>query len=272
MVLPRHPALRSPLHRIPVLWSLYRPLLRSSRRTKQLPLPEEHVSALQSYIRQSFKEGRHLAGIEKVRRKLVEAEQLLRVLEEATTSSTKANQVRTLAAHLAARESLRPPRSSSDAVPAPEAARRKPKIYPSIMHSTQFYHPIPRLRPQPIGISMTIFNRRRTSQRRFDKLEQAKELIKLAQAEERFEFELTRGGRGGGKGRAVDGAVKNSGRLGEEWREWIKDAREREKREAARSKLRISPELQAQAREANRARERRRAAAAAARRASATAS
>lgn len=74
MVLPRHGLLRSPLHRVPVLWSLYRPLLRSSR-LGQLNLPLEHVSALQNYIRQRFKHGRHLTGVGKVRTSLVEAEQ-----------------------------------------------------------------------------------------------------------------------------------------------------------------------------------------------------
>ena len=74
MVLAHHPLLRSLLHRIPVLWSLYRPLLRSSRLT-QLHLPVEHVSALQNYIRQRFKHGRHSTAVEKVRTMLIEAEQ-----------------------------------------------------------------------------------------------------------------------------------------------------------------------------------------------------
>ncbi|KAG0660778.1 hypothetical protein C6P46_004462 [Rhodotorula mucilaginosa] len=249
MVLPRHGLLRSPLHRVPVLWSLYRPLLRSSR-LGQLNLPLEHVSALQNYIRQRFKHGRHLTGVGK----------LLDQLETAHESSTKAKQVCTLAAHLAARESLRPPRP-----PRPvQKPLRKPRVYPSIMHATQFYHPIPRLRPQPIEITMTIFNRRRTSQRRYDKLEQAKQFVQLAQAEERFKQDLlARPGRGrAGTGGGGGGEARGQGRLGDEWRTWIKDAREREKREVARSKLRISPELQEQARKANRARELRRAQAA----------
>lgn len=105
------------------------------------------------------------------------------------------------------------------------------------MHATQFYHPIPRLRPQPIEITMTIFNRRRTSQRRYDKLEQAKQFVQLAQAAERFEQDLlpwSGRGRSGGEG-------KGQGRLGDEWRTWIKDAREREKREVARSKVGRQP-------------------------------
>lgn len=75
MGLVRCPALRSPLHRIPVLWSLYRPLLRSSRQDR-LQLPAEHASALQSYIRQTFKQGRRLTGLDNVRKRLVEAEQV----------------------------------------------------------------------------------------------------------------------------------------------------------------------------------------------------
>ena len=103
------------------------------------------------------------------------------------------------------------------------------------MHATQFYHPIPRLRPQPIEITMTIFNRRRTSQRRYDKLEQAKQFVQLAQAEERLEQDLLPWS---GRGRSgTGGEGKGQGRLGDEWRIWIKDAREREKREVARSKV-----------------------------------
>lgn len=158
--------------------------------------------------------------------------QLLDQLENAHESATKAEQVRTLAAHLAARESLQPAHQ-----PQPVKPRQKPRVYPSIMHATQFYHPIPRLRPQPIEITMTIFNRRRTSQRQYDKLEQAKQFVQLAQAEERFEQDLlVRFGRGR-SGTGGDGEAKGQGRLGDEWRTWIKDAREREKREVARSKV-----------------------------------
>ncbi|GAA5881774.1 hypothetical protein JCM3774_000871 [Rhodotorula dairenensis] len=268
MVLARHPALRSPLHRIPVLWSLYRPLLRAARQG-QLQLPADRVSALQNYIRQGFRQGRHLVGLDKVRRKLVEAEQLLEQFKVATESPAKANQIQRLAAHLAAREALRIPSQPRRPVPV---HRPKPRVYPSIMHATQFYHPVPRLRPQPIEITMTIFNRRRTSQRRYDKLELANEWVKYARAEEQFEQELVRraskgrsssddGGGGGGGGKTP----LDRPRLGDEWRDWIKDAREREKREMARSKLRISPELQEKARAANRIREERRRAAASAR-------
>lgn len=116
---------------------------------------------------------------------------------------------------------------------------RKPRVYPSIMHATPFYHPIPRLRPQPIEITMTIFNRRRTSQRRYDKLELAKEMIKYAQAEDKFEQDLFPRA---AKGRSSSGPGRlkvPDHRLGDEWRDWIKDAREREKREVARSKVRV---------------------------------
>lgn len=72
--LPR--ALHSPLHRVPVLWSLYRPLLRSTNDYSRLQLPVEHAQALTSYIRLRFKQGRHLRGLDKVRKQLIEAEQV----------------------------------------------------------------------------------------------------------------------------------------------------------------------------------------------------
>lgn len=131
---------------------------------------------------------------------------------------------------------------------------------------------------------MTIFNRRRTSQRRFDKVERAKEFVRLARSEEDFERRLApAGGRAAKKG-------KDEGGFAGEWQAWIKEAGEREKREIARSnvsnfalniawlslnlhpirQLRIPDELREKAREANRSRERRRAQAAAARRAAAS--
>lgn len=78
---------------------------------------------------------------------------------------------------------------------------------------------------------MTIFNRRRTSQRRFDKLEQANEYIRLAQSEEAFEVDVARQVRGGKK------PPPTAQKMGDEWRAWRRDARAREMREVARSKV-----------------------------------
>lgn len=69
------PVLRSPLHRVPVRWSLYRPLLRAAR-SVDLELPEQAATALSAYIKNGFRQNRRLGAIEPVRRKLREAEQV----------------------------------------------------------------------------------------------------------------------------------------------------------------------------------------------------
>ncbi|BGP43847.1 hypothetical protein JCM10449v2_007904 [Rhodotorula kratochvilovae] len=94
---------------------------------------------------------------------------------------------------------------------------------------------------------MMIFRRRRASQKRYDKLETAREMLALAHAELVFDTKV------GARGK------RETWRWGDEWREWIADARVKEAREQARNAMRIPPEMQRQAREAGKERERRRA-------------
>ncbi|KPV73077.1 uncharacterized protein RHOBADRAFT_46172, partial [Rhodotorula graminis WP1] len=69
---PPHALLSSPLHRIPTLWSLVRPLLRAARTA---PLPPPHRDALANHVRAHFRLHRNLGNVERVRRKLVDAQQ-----------------------------------------------------------------------------------------------------------------------------------------------------------------------------------------------------
>lgn len=65
--------LSSPLHRQPIRWSLYRPLLQLSA---SLPLPQQQRNVLQSYIREEFKRNWKMKSVERVKRKVVEGEQV----------------------------------------------------------------------------------------------------------------------------------------------------------------------------------------------------
>ncbi|BGP66318.1 hypothetical protein NBRC10512v2_007726 [Rhodotorula toruloides] len=66
------PALLSPLHRFPVLWCSYRPLLRAARTA---PLDEHHRLAIEQYIKREFRQWRSLRTVNKVKPKLREAEE-----------------------------------------------------------------------------------------------------------------------------------------------------------------------------------------------------
>ncbi|GAA5914321.1 hypothetical protein JCM8208_004434 [Rhodotorula glutinis] len=246
---PPHALLSSPLHRIPTKWSLFRPLLRAAR---SAPLDHHHRDALYAHVRHHFKHARGLGSVERARRKLVEAEQFLHQLDSASHSSTHLDRLRALASHLLLRQPPPPPRSSrSSAVPTPSPSRKpKPFLSPSILPSTSFHPPLSRLRPQPLATSMMIHRRRRASQKRYDTLDMARDMVELGRAEDEFERAVGVGMGGGERG--------EGGRWGDEWRAWMVDAREKEAREQARNALVVPPELQRQAREAARERERRR--------------
>ncbi|GAA6038710.1 hypothetical protein JCM8097_002359 [Rhodosporidiobolus ruineniae] len=231
--------LQLPAHRLAVRWSLYRPLLLAANIPQLEPTQQQ---ALKSYVRDEFRRNRKLQGEQRIRRKLVEGEKFLQDLQQASTSTVILDRMRQLASHLVARHSVspRPPPRPSSPAPSPRTTRR-----PSIIHSTLFHPPMQRLRPQPIGLSMMIFNRRRAMQKRFDRAVVAKELAGYGRDEEQFE-------NAAGVGKVV------GGRWGAEWQDWIREAKGKEMKEYKRNEMRISPELQAQARKASRQRERQR--------------
>lgn len=74
---------------------------------------------------------------------------------------------------------------------------------------------------------MMIFNRRRTSQRRFDRIGEAREWAALGRAEEQFEQALGVGERKAGEG-------KWSG----EWEQFLREAKGKEVKEYRRNEVR----------------------------------
>ncbi|BGP35742.1 hypothetical protein JCM10296v2_007594 [Rhodotorula toruloides] len=220
------PALLSPLHRFPVLWCSYRPLLRAARKA---PLDEHHRLAIEQYIKREFRQWRSLRTVNKVKPKLREAEKLLHRLESTGHSSTHLERMRELAEHLILRHAKKPMHVFKP--------RDVPRPAPSIIRATAFNPPMQRMRPQPIKTTMMIFDRRRASQRRYDKQAVAKEFVEMASEEERIE-------RAAGVREPRQQAMPTT-RVADEWRGWIRTAQKQEQREYKRRDMRISPELYA---------------------------
>ncbi|GAA6059122.1 hypothetical protein JCM10212_003869 [Sporobolomyces blumeae] len=214
--------LQSPLHRVPTLWSLYRPLLRAARLA---PLDADERNAIERYVKEEFKRSRKIANVERVAQSWREGETLLHQLESSHASSSHVSRLRELASHLVSRRRVpsHPPRPPNQNPPQ-RSNRAQPRPLPSIMHSTQFNPPMPRLDPQPLATTMMIFNRRRASQKRYDRVAQAKELVADVDEEARFEARIL--------GRTKTAVGRE---LGWEWKDWIKDARRKEIKEQARN-------------------------------------
>ncbi|GAA5996691.1 hypothetical protein JCM11641_001011, partial [Rhodosporidiobolus odoratus] len=204
-----------PLTRLTLLWSLYRPLLRA---TSSLQLEQQQPRAVRDYVREEFKRGRKSKAVKQAQRKAVEGQQFLRDLERANVDIVCLDRVRQLAQYLLARRAVTSP--SRPPPPCPPPAR-KPRPVPSILHSTQYHPPMIRLRPQPVGLSMMIFNRRRATQKRFDKVALAREMVVYGLSEDEYEYDRSNGGRSEGWGR--------------EWEKWIREAKQKEAKEYRRN-------------------------------------
>ncbi|ORY82952.1 hypothetical protein BCR35DRAFT_79383 [Leucosporidium creatinivorum] len=234
--------LLSPLHRIPVLWSLYRPLLRLSSnfpvQRQQRTTESERKgrastgNALQAHVRRLFRRGRKLGNLQQVKKRLTEAHTLLDDLQRAQDGSAHHHQqITLLSAHLA--------RYTPISSPPPPAVPPKPRRSPSILFSTPYHPPLPRLKPQPEHISMMIFNRRRAIQRRWDRVEETKAWAEDGKREAEFDRRL--GFEAGAKGE-----------WGLEWKEMANELGRKAGKEARLSQMRISPEMQEKANIVNR--------------------
>lgn len=124
-----------------------------------------------------------------------------------------------LSTHLAA---LSPPPS----VPAVEEKKRRPVLTPGIIKATPYNPPLPRLKPQPDGITMMLFNRRKAIQRRWDRFEVAKSRVEESLEERKFEERLGVGKKGEG------------GTWGGEWESELRGLKECFGREAKRNLVR----------------------------------
>ncbi|GAA5869313.1 hypothetical protein JCM8547_008642 [Rhodosporidiobolus lusitaniae] len=211
-------------HRQSMRWSLYRPLLRA---TAGVPLEQQQCLALREWVREEFKRNSKDKHVQRIRRKVHEAEQFLSQLESTEHSEYHLDRMRELAPHFLARKAVSSPPLASKPAPSPS---RKPRLRPSILHSTHFHPPMPRLRPQPLGTSMMIFNRRRQSQKRFDKATLAREMVALGKAEETFVKEL----------RVREDGV-GAGKWGGEWASFVREAKGKEVTDYKRNECGFQP-------------------------------
>ncbi|KAL8278175.1 hypothetical protein RQP46_009348 [Phenoliferia psychrophenolica] len=164
--------LQSELHRVPVLWSLYRPLLR---------LAPSHELA--QHIQRAFRRTLPLRNLLKIQHKLIEGYSMLDDFDRIHAGdSILADKYATLSSHLAR---TRP-------APTPPARRppKPPVLTSGILFSTPYNPPLPRLKPQPEHISMLIFARRKAIQRRWDRFAVAQERAADAREENAFEARL----------------------------------------------------------------------------------
>lgn len=106
--------------------------------------------------------------------------------------------------------------------PPPTPAYVHPVRSPGVIFSTPYNPPLPRLKPQPLGISMMIFNRRAAIQRRWDRFAVLKDWESDLREEDSF---LARVG------------VQGQGGYVKVLREQLSDIKESFQREAERNKV-----------------------------------
>lgn len=220
--------LLSEQHRIPVLWSLYRPLLRLA--------PDDQLAA---HIKRAFRRTRSIQNLAKIKANLAEgySVRLSRLPALSSTARAELPHVRTpqiladfdriragdlstqsrfatLSAHIARSQ------------PAPPLPARAPPKHPTltcgVLFSTPYNPPLPRLKPQPEHISMLIFARRKAIQRRWDRFAVAVE--RAAEAREETAFERRLG--------------VSEGRWGDDWDKVIVDSKKSFDWEALRNRVR----------------------------------
>ncbi|SGY84961.1 BQ5605_C009g05729 [Microbotryum silenes-dioicae] len=199
-----HQLINSPLHRIPTLWSLYRPLLRLS--SVQIH-PAIESGVLRAYVKREFRRSTKLTGRDKIGDKLRKGYELLDLLETQSTSPNSSARLHSLIEHI----SLSKPHKILTPPPPP----LKPRLTRGILQAQPYHPPLPRLKPQPWRLGAMIHERRKKIAKRWLESEQVKIWSEDGRDEDRFERDVLQGGEG-------EGSVKGKGR-GEEqvWaREW----------------------------------------------------
>ncbi|WVR05753.1 hypothetical protein IAU60_002778 [Kwoniella sp. DSM 27419] len=155
------PFFRDPAHTIPTKWSLYRPLLLA---LAGRPDP----SHVKREIRQRWREMCGMTSVPRVRAFLEEYHDLLDHLISPKPEHQEA------VSRLEAKLRLKHNRADEQAraqleAQAAKSPARPPRLTGSFHRPTLFNPPLPRMKPQPIGISMMIHNRLRAREARMVK-------------------------------------------------------------------------------------------------------
>ncbi|SCV74610.1 BQ2448_7639 [Microbotryum intermedium] len=227
-----HELIHSPAHRIPTLWSLYRPLLRFSS-VQIHPSIESRV--LRDYVKREFRRATKLTGRDKVRDKLVKGYELLDLLETTSTSPTSLNRLRSLIQHI----SLSSPHKKPLPTPPPPL---KPRLTRGILQAQPYHPPLPRLKPQPIGMGAMIYERRKRISKRWSESDKVKTWSEDGRNEDRFEREVLLGASG-----RADGQQPQQQVWGKEWTDLWNQWKGKTKREMKMNEMKTPKEMQERA-------------------------
>ncbi|KAM0789867.1 hypothetical protein ACM66B_006713 [Microbotryomycetes sp. NB124-2] len=164
-------------HRVTVLWSLYRPLMRFGS-LHGGPVMLDHV-------RRTFRKSQGWTSVQRIKRELTDMYNLLDDLQAASRGSVKASQaIKHLVAYISSTKKRAPVAATA------EAAKTPPRRTPGILHAQLMHPPLPRLKPQPLALSLMIFKRRKAIQNRADRASLGKSMVQLGKEESRFERDL----------------------------------------------------------------------------------
>ncbi|PVG02074.1 hypothetical protein CPB86DRAFT_773049 [Serendipita vermifera] len=196
-VRPRVPFYRLPGHRLPTLWTLYRGLLRRlpthsghyehTINARDGPWDSrQHGFAIRWHVRQQFRKHRHLTSPLKCRQELVFWHKLLEYLQ---AQNAEKNRILRRYEQLLER---RKERYEMNILYEKELAwitrlRNRPRLTGAYMRPTYYNKPLPRLKPQPIHITMMINKRLKARQRRTEANERLVSWLEDAKAEKEFE-------------------------------------------------------------------------------------
>ncbi|OCF38582.1 hypothetical protein I317_07649 [Kwoniella heveanensis CBS 569] len=173
------PFFRDPLHTMPVKWGLYRPLLKQTKGV---------FPAVHREIRSQWKRWKGMTSVPRTKGFLEEYHTLLEYLSSTSSRSLTPTSIRTeepsiqtspynaelelqnLEARLLERHSAADLKAADELSASQSTAGAKStgpaRLTGGFHRPTLFNPPLPRLKPQPIGISMMIQNRLRKRERR----------------------------------------------------------------------------------------------------------
>ncbi|KAF9528710.1 hypothetical protein CPB83DRAFT_309370 [Crepidotus variabilis] len=228
----RTPFFRLAAHRIPTLWSLYRGLLRAS--------PTEPVKFR---VRALFRLNQHLTGIEKTKEKLLLGYKWLEFFQKAQGGNPHCQLVMERYSRLIeekrAKADLK--RILKGELENQLRMRTQPIYTGGFIRPTMFHGPLPRMKPQPEHISMTIRNRIRAREKRITRQAEMQHALRDLELEREFEEGLLR---------EANGNLVSLFSPDQVFNEWtrpihtaVQDAVEKEIREIKRINTPFSPEM-----------------------------
>ncbi|WWD18000.1 hypothetical protein CI109_102447 [Kwoniella shandongensis] len=186
LALPAVPFFRDPAHTIPTKWSLFRPLLRDSK----------YFPAVQRELRTLWKAKKGLTSVPRVRSFL---EDQYKLLSKKDTSSAQ-DEVAQLNSRLQEKYDQLDVKARLVAAnyedKRPESTKQ-PRLTGAFHRPTLFNPPLPRLKPQPISISMMIHNRLRARERRMERRRAYASYLNDMKLETSFWREIGASGEGG---------------------------------------------------------------------------